>query len=72
MLETLSQTDIKCSWAEQKISTNERYKPVPIKEMPCFKDKWPKLNMQISNDMHKQIFNIMLLHARNSAVNLNQ
>lgn len=33
-LETISPTDIKCVWSIQKVITNDKYKPLPINEMP--------------------------------------
>lgn len=38
-LEKISQTDIACVWSTQKKETQEKYKAVPIDEMPCFKNK---------------------------------
>ncbi|KAF5294034.1 hypothetical protein FQR65_LT10939 [Abscondita terminalis] len=35
--EMISQTDIKCMWSAQKTAIRDQYKPVPIKDMPCFK-----------------------------------
>lgn len=35
----MSQTDLKCVWSTQKNVTQEKYKAVPIDEMPCLKMK---------------------------------
>lgn len=49
-IETVSQTEIKCVWSQQKSSTREKYKPVPICEMPCFADFKPTCH---STDVNK-------------------
>ncbi|KAF5279718.1 hypothetical protein FQR65_LT15279 [Abscondita terminalis] len=38
-LESISQTDLECTWATEKQNTKETYKPIPISEMPCFKER---------------------------------
>lgn len=38
-LERISQTDIACVWSAQKKDTQEKYKAVPINQMPCFESK---------------------------------
>ncbi|KAK4882212.1 hypothetical protein RN001_005531 [Aquatica leii] len=52
-IETVSQTEIKCVWSQQKSSTREKYKPVPICEMPCFADFKPTCH---STDVNKLLF----------------
>lgn len=50
IFEIISQTDLKCAWAAQKNVTKEKYRDVPIKEMPCFKDKVKECQLQINDN----------------------
>ncbi|XP_050497488.1 uncharacterized protein LOC126892001 [Diabrotica virgifera virgifera] len=52
-LEVISQTDVKCVWSTQKHVTQEKYKPVPIKDMPCFKNKIEQCRLELdTNKLH--------------------
>lgn len=55
-LEEISPTDIKCVWSTQKVVTKERYKPVPIDEMPCFTDKVKRSNIETDDDGIRTFF----------------
>ncbi|KAJ8915296.1 hypothetical protein NQ315_014804 [Exocentrus adspersus] len=64
-LEPISKTDIKCAWATEKLITKENYKPVPVKEMPCFSNKVRKATVTV----HKNAtFTTFLNNLPNSAL----
>lgn len=54
-LEKISQTDIACAWSQQKANTQQKYKAVSIKEMPCFKQCSTSSNLNIDNALVEQI-----------------
>lgn len=39
MLEDISKTQLACAWSNKKGSVKEKYQAVPIKDMPCIKNK---------------------------------
>ncbi|XP_030758055.1 uncharacterized protein LOC115883786 [Sitophilus oryzae] len=47
---------IKCVWSTQKVVTKERYKPVPIEEMPCFIDKVKHSNIVTNDEKIRSFF----------------
>ncbi|XP_072400302.1 uncharacterized protein [Diabrotica undecimpunctata] len=38
LMEKISQTQMQCSWISHKQIAEDKYKPMPVSEMPCFKD----------------------------------
>nr|CAI5842319.1 unnamed protein product [Callosobruchus analis] len=49
-LAPISQTDKKCVWATQRNLTKEKYRPVPVAEMPCFSGKILKSNITVDSN----------------------
>lgn len=41
-LDTLSSTDMKCQWTKLKEPSLVQYKPVPINQFDCYKEKESK------------------------------
>lgn len=65
-LEEISQTDIKCVWSTQKGMTADKYKAVPIGEMPCFKGKVDSDNDEDDIEM----LNFLSTNVPNNAVKI--
>lgn len=64
-LENISQTQLKCAWSTQKLITREKYKPVPVKEMPCLANKVPSCNIEINNS---EVLNFFCANLPQSAI----
>lgn len=57
-LEKISQTDIACVWSTQKKEAQEKYKAVPLYEMPCFEDKTEEV--LVDANISKKIYSNLL------------
>ncbi|KAG5863459.1 hypothetical protein JTB14_026643 [Gonioctena quinquepunctata] len=65
-LELICQTDLKCVGNRQKHTTREKYRAVPIKDMPCFTKKVEE-HVNISFD-EKEMLNLFIAKLPNSAI----
>lgn len=54
-IETISQTDIKCVWSQQKHTTREKYKAVPVLDMPCLNNYTPT-SYQVDVGMLRELY----------------
>ncbi|XP_045460370.1 uncharacterized protein LOC123670845 [Harmonia axyridis] len=64
-LEIISQTEMKCVWSAQKHLTNEKYKAVPIKDMPCFQNKIEQCELEVDDD---KMYNFFISQLPESAI----
>lgn len=49
-LEAISKTQLTCAWSNQKSSVQDKYKAVPVKDMPCIVAKANNRKMDLSDD----------------------
>lgn len=49
-LEAISKTQLTCAWPNQKSSVQDKYKAVPVKDMPCIVAKANNRKMDLSDD----------------------
>ncbi|XP_030758002.1 uncharacterized protein LOC115883733 [Sitophilus oryzae] len=66
-LEDISQTQLACAWSGRKGFVHNKYKAIPVLEMPCIRSK---VGLDVSSDLQKQkcIFEFFIKNLPNCAI----
>lgn len=67
-MESISPTDIKCTWKQLKEKKTDEYKAQPLTENPCLKES--NRPIDLSADQTEEFFNYMINNLPNSALSL--